>query len=113
MEKLIRYKNIVKSIIGEIASIRAKHSGEIKTQTIMDDERGHYLLYKNGWKDQDRFYGCFLHIDISDDGKIWLNHDGTDLIIAQMLLDKGVPKEDIVLAWNPPVMRVDTGFAVA
>ena len=113
MEKLKKYKNIIKEIIAEIVEIRTQHSGQIKTQVIMDDERGHYLLYKNGWKDQDRFYGCFLHIDITEDAKIWLNHDGTDLIIAQILLDKGVPREDIVLAWNPPIMRVDTGFAVA
>ena len=95
MEKLMRYKEVVKEIISEIVAVRTKHSGDIKTQIIMDEERGHYLLYKNGWKDQERYYGCFLHIDIADDAKVWLNHDGTDLVIAQILLDRGIPKEDI------------------
>ena len=113
MEKVIQYKQIVKELLNEIAEIRIQQSHPIDTQIIMDDERGHYLLYKNGWKGERRIYGGFVHIDITDEGKVWLQHDGTDLLIAQILLDKGIPKSDIVLGFHAPIMRKDTEFAVA
>jgi hypothetical protein len=48
-----------------------------------------------------------------DDGKVWLQHDGTDLVIAEKLLAAGVEKMDIVLGFHAPFEGADTGFAVA
>ncbi|NEO58245.1 MAG: XisI protein [Okeania sp. SIO3B5] len=36
------------------------------------------------------------------DGKIWIQQDFTEQGIAQQLLDLGVPKSDIVLAFRSP-----------
>jgi len=113
MGKVEKYKTIVKAIIGEISHIRTKQRFDLKTQIILDDEHGHYLMYKNGWCGERRIYGCFLHLDIDENGKVWVNHDGTDLLVAQMLQDKGIPKKDIVLGFHAPIMRQDTDFAVA
>ncbi|MCB9297659.1 MAG: XisI protein [Lewinellaceae bacterium] len=41
-----------------------------------------------------------------------LYQDSTDYIVADMLLDKGIPKKDIVLGFHAPVMRADTEFSV-
>lgn len=57
-----------------------------------------------------RYYGCFLHIDIPSDGKIWIQHDGTDLNVAEQLLEAGVAKEEIVLGFQPPAVRGVLGF---
>ena len=72
------------------------------------------MLYFNGWhEDYDRTYGCFLHVDVKPDGKVWLQYDGTDLIVAELLLEKGIPKEDIVLGFQAPYKRPHiAGFAV-
>jgi hypothetical protein len=43
---------------------------------------------------------------------VWIQHDATDVGIANELLARGVPKEDIVLAFHPPYKRPYTGFAV-
>ncbi|WP_422387058.1 element excision factor XisI family protein [Anabaena sphaerica] len=51
-----------------------------------------------------------MHIDIKN-GKIWIQHDGTEVGIATLLLIKGVPKQDIVLAFHAPEMREFTEFA--
>ena len=55
--------------------------------------------------------GCILHIDIID-GKIWIQHDGTEGGIALDLIDHGVPKQDIVLGFHSPFKRQFTDFAV-
>jgi hypothetical protein len=47
------------------------------------------------------------------DGKVWIEIDGTEDGIANHLLAAGVPKEDIVLGFQPPEMRKHTEFAVA
>jgi hypothetical protein len=52
-----------------------------------------------------------LHLDIKD-GKIWIQHDGTEIGIANQLVALGVPKSDIVLAFHSPFKRQFTEFAV-
>ncbi|MCB0594195.1 MAG: XisI protein [Lewinellaceae bacterium] len=113
MGKVEAYKKIVSKLIEEIGNLGAKPGAVVKTQIIKDEPNGHYLLFSNGWRGDDRVYGCYLHIDISADGKIWLQHDGTDLVVAQKLLDQGIPKTDIVLAFHAPFVREDTGFALS
>lgn len=80
---------------------------------IIDEERGHFMLFMNTWQGSHRTYGCYLHIDISETGKVWLQYDGTDMEIGQILLDKGVEKQDLVLGWIAPYRRADTEFAVS
>jgi hypothetical protein len=52
-----------------------------------------------------------MHIDIKN-GKIWIQHHGTEVGDANELVELGVPKEDIVLAYHAPYQRQYTGFAV-
>jgi hypothetical protein len=115
MDKVKLYKDIVRSVIQEIADYEAgsQYLGDIQTQMIIDDERGHYLPYSVGWTDRSRTYGAFIHLDVTEDGKVWLQHDGTNLVVADDLLAKGIPKEDIVLAFHSPSRRALTGFAVS
>jgi hypothetical protein len=44
--------------------------------------------------------------------KIWIEYDGTDRPIAEKLVEAGVTKEDIVLAFHPEEVRPYTGYAV-
>lgn len=104
MDKVTAYKKIVGDIAQEIADMTP--SDDIsETQLIMDSERGHYVLLSLGWHDNKREYLPFVHIDVKPDGKIWIQHDGTDLVLAQWLIDRAVPKEDIVLAYHAPARR--------
>ncbi len=64
-----------------------------------------------GWSNKRRVYGCVLHVDIKN-GKIWIQHDGTEGGIADELMDRGVPKHDIVLGFHSPFKRQFTDFAV-
>jgi XisI protein len=62
----------------------------------------HYQLVSVGWKNSDtRIYGCVIHVDIIDE-KFWVQHDGIEDAIADQLVEKGVPKKDIVLAYHAP-----------
>ncbi len=106
---VIQYRKIIQDLILARGQ-RQLSSTEIETQAILDTERDHYLILHTGWRDNYRTHGCSLHLDIKD-GKIWIQHDGTEVGIANLLVEQGVPKEDIVLAFHSPYMRQFTEFA--
>lgn len=85
--------------------------GEARTELIFDTERDHYQVVHTGWKNRKPMYGCVLHLAIKSE-KIWIHHDGTEIGIADELVNLGVPKSDIVLAFHEPLVRQYTGFAV-
>ncbi len=99
MDKITKHRNIIRTVVSEIAEMTPSDKNS-ETQLIMDDERGHYVLFSIGWQDILREYLPFVHIDIKPDGKVWIQHDGTDLKIALWLVDKGIAKQDIVLAFQ-------------
>lgn len=79
---------------------------DVETQLIVDKEHGHFLIAAVGWQNGDqRELNTFVHIDVKTDGKIWIQHDGTDLKIALLLVDRGVSKEEIVLGFHAPYRR--------
>lgn len=64
-----------------------------------------------GWENRRRVYGCLIHLDIRDH-KILIQYDGTEVGVANELVEYGIPKLDIVLAYQPPYMRKLIEFAV-
>lgn len=110
MEKLAVYRNHITELIKSHSHPSAY--GEIELQHIFDTVNDHYQLVYTGWNKKQRQYGCIIHIDIKN-GKIWIQHDGTETGIADELADMGVPREDIVLAYHHPYKRQYSGFATS
>ncbi|MEH2276984.1 MAG: XisI protein [Nostoc sp.] len=110
MDKLTEYEKIIQQLLEEYAAIASQDS-EIETQLIFDTEHHHYQLVNVGWKNQRRVYGCFLHIDIKD-GKVWLQHNGTENEVGEDLANLGIPKQDIVVGFHSPFKRQFTDYAV-
>jgi hypothetical protein len=104
------YRQFIQQLLLERVQ-RSKSREGIELQAIFDTERDHYQLTYVGWRGDRRQFGCLLHLDIKD-GKIWIQQDGTEVGIANQLMELGVPKEDIVLAFHAPFMRQFTTFAV-
>ena len=86
--------------------------GDVELQTAFDRDRGHFLLTSVGWGKQKRIYGVIAHVDLIGD-KAWIQHDGTQEGLAQLLLDAGVSADNIVLGFRIPEVRKHTGYAVA
>jgi hypothetical protein len=108
MEKL-NYPELVQKIIkAHIANLK---EDETEVQLILDRERNHYLLMLVGWHDQRREYGSLIHIDIKDD-KIWIQSDGTEVGVANELVEAGVSQKDVVLGFKSPFKRQFTEYAV-
>ncbi|NEP57080.1 MAG: XisI protein [Symploca sp. SIO2G7] len=107
MEKS-NYPELVQTII-KLHFTHLKDDEEV--QLILDREHNHYLLMFVGWQEQQREYGSLIHIDIKGD-KIWIQSDGTEVGVANELVEAGVPKQDIVLAFKSPFKGRFTEYAV-
>jgi hypothetical protein len=110
MDKLGSKRDLIERILREYAAIPYAH-GDIQRIPIFDRAGDHYVLMIAGW-DGRRVHGCIVHVDIID-GKFWIQRDGTEYGIARELVDAGVPKDQIVLAWKSPESRKLTEYAVA
>ena len=111
MDNVTQHRETVKQVLKEHAQYKPAY-GDIEVQTIFDTEGDHYQLVHVGWNKKRRQYGPLIHIDLKD-GKIWIQHDGTEVGIANKLVDLGVPREEIVLGYFSPFMRQHSDFAVA
>ncbi|MHC5829213.1 MAG: element excision factor XisI family protein [Nostoc sp.] len=47
------------------------------------------------------------------DDKVWIQNDNTEVGIANELVDRGIPKKDIVLGYKAPYLRGFTDYAVS
>lgn len=110
MEKINLYRDHIKKVIS-LHSLPSAY-GDSEIQQIFDSDNDHYQLVHAGWHDAERLYGCIIHLDIKD-GKIWVQYDGTEDGVANQLVEFGVPREDIVLAYHPPYKRKYSGFGTA
>jgi hypothetical protein len=113
MDKLTTYRTIIENRLTAHAELINRYPRpNIETDVAFDEQRDHYFLFKLGWTARGRVRGIIIHLRLRQ-GKIYIEEDWTEEGIATDLLAAGVPKEDIVLAFQPPEMREYTEFAVA
>ncbi len=112
MDKISKYADILVSVLNDYASIRKSLTPDIKSSMVIDRENHHYQLLSIGWHKGKFVYTVAFHFSILG-GKIWIQQNNTDAMIADELMERGVPKSDIVLGFVPERVRGETGFAVA
>jgi hypothetical protein len=87
-------------------------SDTTRTLPVFDREHGQFLLLDEGWEGSRRVHQVWAHIEAAD-GKFRIHEDGTEKGIANLLLETGVPRDRIVLAFYSPTHRKATDFAAA
>lgn len=65
-----------------------------------------------GFSNKRRIHHFLIHLEIIN-GKIWLQADNTDLVIARDLEAAGISKNEIVLGFQEPSVRPHTEYAAA
>jgi len=109
-QQVLNYRELVKIVLKK--HLENHLDIETEVQVIFDTERDHYQVVHLGWQGQKRVYGCLIHVDIKD-GKIWIQRDGTEIGVANELVNAGVPKKDIVLGFQSPYKRQYTEYALS
>lgn len=112
MEKLTNYQNILSDYLNLQAAAYGKVSDTSRTELIIDRNSNNYQLLHLGWRGNRYEFFVAFHLMIINE-KIWLMWNRTELEIVDYLMERGVPKSDIVLGHKPPHAREHSGFAVA
>ena len=110
-DKRDQYRAIVEGILTEIAQFSSKDEA-VEDRTLFDRRSDRYAIIAAGWENEDRVHDIVIHVEIVD-GKVWIQADNTDLVVARRLEKAGIPKCDIVLGFHPPRIRPHTDYAVA
>lgn len=111
MDTLNTYVQIVEQVLTKYVEVHY-NQGDIQNLAIFDRAGGHFMVMSLGWQGVRRIHGCLVHIDI-EDGKVWIQRDGTEHGIANSLVAAGIPAEQIVLGFYTPATRQHTAFAHA
>jgi XisI protein len=110
MDKLACYRQLIRQVLEPYSQMKPAN-GEIEVYKCFDTEGDRYQIFHAGWNGNQRVFGALVHIDLIGD-KIWIQYDGTEVGVANELVELGVPHQDIVLAYHSPFMRQYDGFAV-
>jgi hypothetical protein len=111
MDTLETYRQIIETILDEYTRIPYAY-GDFHTEAVFDRKKDRYLLVNVGWDNDRRVHGSLVHIDIIN-GKLWIQRDGTEHGVTKELVRAGIPKDRIVLGFQPPEVRPHTEYAVA
>lgn len=110
METLPHYRQVITRVLSDLAERSARGGAEVLP--AFDVAHDNYLLVVAGWDGVRRIHHVVAHMRIRA-GKVWVEADNTDTELVQQLLDAGIPKAAIVLAFYSPQKRPLTEFAVA
>ncbi|MEM6397121.1 MAG: element excision factor XisI family protein [Bacteroidota bacterium] len=105
MDKVTKYRNIIKTALQDVYDFAPKEQDGITNHYVKDDESGHYILYQTGHRNHKWIYGAFIHVQLKENGEVWLYHDGTNLKIGDEIISKGVDEDDFVIGWQDPDTR--------
>jgi hypothetical protein len=111
MDRLEQYRAIIEQTLHEYIQIPYAY-GDIESKVISDRTNDEYLVVNVGWDGVRRIHGCLIHIEFRD-GKVWIQRDGTEDGVAELLVQAGIPKEHIVLGFQSRERRRHSGYALA
>lgn len=115
MDKSVIYRELIKKVLKEYETLFNTPSplpDQVDDHALFDEKHDRYMLFRTGWWEKQRINSATLYIRLHNN-KIYIEEDWTEDGIATDLLQAGVPREDIVLAFHPPEMRQYTEFAAS
>jgi XisI protein len=110
METTTRQRAAIIQVLSELAEM-SNQGQESETLPLFDTERDNYALISTGWRGIQRLHHITAHMRIAN-GKVWVEADNTNVELVQQLLDLGIRKDEIVLAFYSRKKRPFTEFAV-
>lgn len=111
MGRVERYRNIVKQVLQDYYTLYQRMQ-DADTSMLCDPISDQYQVVQTGWDAQQRRIYTTLHLSLKN-GKIYIHSDPTEEGLANVLIQKGIPKTDIVLEYQAPTLRKHSEFAQA
>jgi hypothetical protein len=104
-------KNIVEAMSEYAEYLLGSNLPKVEYSVLSDEKHHKYQLLAIGWDKNERIYSVIFHADIIN-SHVWIQEDNTQDGFANLLLEKGIDKKEMVLAYYPDYHRQYTEFAV-
>lgn len=112
MEKIAQYKQIIQKELEYRQSIKIYNGPDLSRHLIINADKTEFVLLDVGWFNKRYISDLVFHIEIKNQ-KIWIHEDNTDIDIASVLVNEGIPKCDIVLGFLPNYAKELSEYAIA
>lgn len=113
MNKIEKYQDLIITFLEDYKSTgKLANSPDVEAQIIIDKKNNHFQFLRIGWQGRKYVFAPIFHFDIKN-GKIWIQRNNTEYEVVDFLMERGVPKEDIVLGFHSPYARKFTEFSEA
>ena len=112
MDKLEKQRAVLQNVVRKHAGFQPAN-GQIATHAVCDAANDEYMVVDTGWSENGRrIYDVVLHFRLTD-GKIHVERDNTDAEVVEELIENGIERRDIVLAFNSAAyQRLNDSIAV-
>lgn len=112
MDRIEKYRQILESVVKRHAQFQPAN-GQIQTHAVCDRENDEYMVIDSGWNEKGRrIYDVVVHFRLQN-STVFVERDNTDAEVVRELLETGVEKDDIVLAYNAlPYQKLNDLIAV-
>lgn len=112
MDRVKSYRQMIQQILSKYAEAWSDDSDGVATELLFDETHDNYMLMCLGWEGHKRIDTRPFLVRLRN-GKFYIDDDWSEDGIANVLVESGVPRDHIVLAFNPPELRELTEYAVA
>jgi XisI protein len=102
MDYPLNYTDILKKTVQE-ATIDQPRLQAIKLYPVCDTDSGHFLVVATGWDKQRWMDTILFHARLVED-QIIIEEDNFEESLTQILIDRGIAKEDIITHLEPAIL---------
>ncbi len=102
-------REIIQKTLKEYASIPSINSTS-QDRLIFDTNADSYQWLSMGWNGMQRIFNVIIHIEIRQN-LVWIERNNSSIEIGEILVEQGVPRNQIVLAFHAPYKRGLHGYA--
>ncbi len=111
-DRINKYGTALVAFLQNFADERNNSLGNtLEYQVIADTKRNHFQLVRLGWYGPQFVYFVLLHLDIKRDGKVWIQQNNTECLLAEELPGYGISTSDLVIGFRA-VEHQERGMAV-
>ncbi|MEL6717693.1 MAG: element excision factor XisI family protein, partial [Bacteroidota bacterium] len=101
MDKITNLQKAIIAVLDKYHEQFDQEEEDLNAYIIRDEENHHYQFLWFGWKAKRHLFNVAFHAHIQNE-KIYMLQDRTEVGIADLLVEEGINKKDIVLAYFSP-----------
>ncbi|MEL6718090.1 MAG: element excision factor XisI family protein [Bacteroidota bacterium] len=96
MDKLEKYRTAIIEELEYQLELGYSDMPEVSYKLIQDGSQ--FVVIAVGWHEKKFIHDLWFHLELID-GKVWFFENNTDYQIDEALVERGIKKEDMVVAW--------------